>query len=214
MFALLLLFTPALSASITSTTFTFQGQSNHTGAVERGEYDGYRIEVTSSSVVHTLAISLQVLQGDADLRVYTEVNGVERMWSRGAGGSDYLEIMETDELLIGDGMGLQRWFEIYVYGFSSTLSRYTLTITAVAASKWTAPAKETLKTHMAARRNEALFTMAKLEGDAIKRIETEETGSSWLGVVGGVVLLGAGVCAWRKWGGKQGKNEELAYRLI
>ena len=90
----------------------------------------------------------------------------------------------------------------------------TLTITTVGASEWTTASEETLKTHMAARRNEALFTMAKLEGDAIKRIETEETGSSWLGVVGGVVLLGAGVCAWRKWGGKQGKNEELAYRLI
>jgi hypothetical protein len=148
------------------------------------------------------------------LCVYTEVNGAEKSWGAGAGGSDYLEIRETDGQLAGDGLGLQRWFEIYVYGYSTTLSRYTLTITAHGASEWKVTSKETLKTHMAARRNDALFTISKLEGDVLKHIELVETERSWLGVAGAVVLLGAGVCAWRKWGGRQGKNEELAYRLI
>jgi hypothetical protein len=70
MFVLLLLFTPALSAStaITSTTFTFQSESTHTGAVKQSEIDGFGIEVTSSSV-HTLSFDLQVLEGDADLGI-------------------------------------------------------------------------------------------------------------------------------------------------
>ena len=215
MFPLVLLLTQVCSASqssLTSSTFSFQSESTHTGALEYDAVDGFLIEISSTSA-HSLVFDLQVWQGDADIYVFASVNDVEKEWYGQEVGSDYLVITETDMKLQGDGLGLQRSFEIYIVGASTRVSRYSLTITALGASDWKVGSAESLKTHVATRKNNALFSVKEYKGDLTKLVKAMETGNSWLGVVGGVVLLGAGVVAWRKWGGRQGKNEESAYRF-
>ena len=207
----------ALSAAptaITSSTFNFVREMELTSSVEAGGVDGFLLTITSAEV-ESLEFELEVeAEGqDADLVITTSINGEDTYWTGFAIGSDYLQINSTDEYL-NDGMGLQRSFLVLVIGTSMETAEYSLTITAHAASEWAVESEESLKTHMAARRNDALFKVKEYKGDVTRHLKATETGSSWLGVVGGVVLLGAGVCAWRKWGGKQGKNEELAYRLI
>jgi LPXTG-motif cell wall-anchored protein len=218
MFLLFLLFTQAFSASqssnvITSSTFFYQDQHIYSGSVLDSTSQLYYCEVYTSAI-HMLGFDLDVWQGDADLYVFALVNGMEVAWSSVAGGSDYLSIMQTDFRLAGDGMGLQRVFYIYVYGFSTGISSYTLTITAYGASEWKLTSKESIQAYIAARRNEALLTVTKYEGDTIRHIETSKAagiGSSWLGAMGGVVLLGLGILVWRK---REGRQEKDAYRLI
>jgi hypothetical protein len=207
----------ALSAAptaITSSTFHFVRETELTGSVEAGGVDGLLLIITSAEV-ESLEFELEVdAEGqDADLIVTTQINGEDVYWTGFAIGSDYLQINSTDEYLV-DGMGLQRSFLALVVGTSMDTANYSLTVTAHAASQWAAESNHTLKTHMATRTNDALFKVKNYKGDVTRHLKTMETGRSWLGVVGGVVLLGAGVCAWRKWGGRQGKNEDLAYRLI
>lgn len=218
MFLLFLLFTQAFSASqsstaITSSTFSYQDQLIFYGTVQHSTSQVYYIEVYSSAV-YKLVFDLDVWQGDADLYVFTVVNGMEVAWSSVAGGSDYLSIRETDSRLAGDGMGLLRVFAVYAHGFSAGISSYTLTVTAYGASEWKLTSKESIQAYIAARRNEALLTVTKYEGDTIRHIETSKatgTGSSWLAAMGGVVLLGLGILVWRK---REGRQEKDAYRLI
>ena len=215
MFPLVLLLTQVCSASqssLTSSTFSYSSYYTHSGYVSFDRVNSYYIDLNYQSV-YMITFNLQVSQGDADLYVYTLVNNMLVEWKALTVGSDYLAITDTDWSLNGEGLGPQRQFEVYIMGASTQLSQYTLTVTAYGTSDWKVGSAESLKTHVATRKNNALFSVKEYKGDLTKLVKAMETGNSWLGVVGGVVLLGAGVVAWRKWGGRQGKNEESAYRF-
>ena len=161
-----------------------------------------------------LTFELDVWQGDADLYVYTMVNGIEMEWNSVSGGSDYLTILDGDIRLAADGKGLRRAFAVYVYGYAAGISSYWLIITSYAASGWKLTSEESIMAHIAARRNEALFSVTKYEGDNIRHITTSKAtgiGSSWLGALGGIALLGLGLFVWRKRESGQGKD---VYRLL
>jgi len=213
MFPFFLLLTQVSSASqssLTSSTFSYQTQEVRSYVLGHYELSLFFFEVTSASV-HTLTLDLQALQGNPNMYVYAYGGGV---WSSLTEGSEYLEIVSTDEQLKGEGLGLQRWFQVRVFGASNEDSSFRLTITQFGTSDWEADSGESLEAHVDALRQDKLFTVKEYKGDMGKHMKAVETGSSWLGVMGGVGLLGVGVVAWRKWGGRQGKTEELAYRLI
>ena len=198
--------------SIDSSTLNFERSTSVTGSVSYGKLDLLGIEVTSSSV-HTLTVNLAVSQGDADLGVFTEVLGNQVYWVAETDGGDSLEIKKTDRQL-SDGLGLKRSFVVAVVGVSGEVARYTLTVTAQGASSWkVVDSGESLKAHIAVCRKDELFLMGEYEGDASEYVKAMNSGSSWYGVMGGVLLLGLGVCVWRKWGGKQRETEEFAYRF-
>lgn len=198
--------------SIHSSTLNFERSTTVTGSISYGKGDVLVIEVTSSSV-HTLAITLAVSQGNADLGVVAEVKGIQVIWTAETEGGEYLEILQSDRKL-SDGLGLKRLFAVVVGGVSREMARYTLTVTAQGASNWKAvDSEESLKAHIAVCRKDALFAIREYDGDASEYVKAMDRGSSWYGVVGGVLLLGLGACVWRKWGGKQGENEEISYRF-
>ena len=205
----------ATPTAITSSTFHFERETTLTGSVGSGQADGLIIEVTTDDVV-SLSFTLGVEDGhDADLYVNAPLNGTEEIasWYALAWGNDTLEINATDYQFI-DGLGLQRAFLVLIKGISMDPSEYTLTIKAHRASEWECTCGESMKAFVATRKSDKMFTVKKYKGDVTPYLKAMETSNSWMGVVGGMVLLGAGVCAWRKWGGRQGKTEELAYRLI
>jgi len=216
MFPLVLLLTQVCSASqssLTSSTFSYSSYYTHSGYVSFERTNGYLIDLNFQSV-YMITFNLEVSQGDANLYVYTLVNNMPVEWKALAVGSDYLAITDKDYGLNKEGLGPQRRFEVYVMGASTQLSQYTLTVTAYGTSDWKVASEESINKHVAARKKSALFTMKKYEGELPEHMKAVETGSGWMGVVGGVVLLGVGVVVWRKWGGRQGKTEKLAYRLI
>lgn len=210
-----LLFALTLSASpsaISSSTFNFDRNASFKSTLSPDKTDGVIIEVISAEV-HTLSISLVMSQGDAEMGVIAEVNGSDVFWMSSKVGNELLEIRNTDRQLT-DGQGLKRLFFILVHSTSRTKTTYTLTVTAQGGSSWKSGSGETMKAHVDARKADTLFTMKPYEGDAQALLQSVTEEGSWWGVVGGLTLLGAGILAWRKWGGSQGKSSELKYRLI
>ena len=211
MFPLVLLLTQVCSASepsLTPSPISYEKQDCSSGTLGYYGISLFFFDVVNPSV-HTLIFNLTAESGNPNIFVSAYGGGG---WSSLTEGSEYVVILNSDVQFEEDGLGLVRRFQVRIMAITREETNYKLTITQIATSDWEPDTGDIFED--SACEEDELVTMKKYKGDVGKHMKAVETSNSWMGVVGGMVLLGAGVCAWRKWGGRQGKNEELAYRLI